>query len=420
MAKLGGRCNSIIRFGLVKQNASQRYLTWCSNIRHRLNDHLVNSKTTSKETSVHPFNLTNLQHNSLNSTTSHANLDNNIFKEHSLKVPSRGAGLNLTTSIDTSIISSDPGAYQNLDEAFVRLFSSSEPKDRSNIPSLDIEQKDDKTLKVQCKATTESKKESDCRLNVEIPIVYNVKASALGNANIHISEFIETKYIDVETVDGDVRINKLRSENIEVKTKSGNVTCDGALQGNISINTNNGNIISNKRFVGPIAELATDDGDIKVLSSYSDVNKFSTNRGSLNLKNVHNESHVNVKEAGNVTMQGVDGCTNIFINKGDLDIQISRLTNGSKIHVEDGNVSLKLSDSNPMNVSIDAKEIVTDDKFCKQGKTETNKDTGFMSFITTEQPYSSSESLSVSVKNGKVSVELQDWATSIGFKLPSM
>ena len=420
MAKFAGRCSSIIRFDFMKQNVPQRQLTWCSNIRQRLNDHLVNTKANGKETNSHPLKSSNIQYTSLNSATSQANVDNTVCQEHSLKVPSRGAGLSLATSIDTSILSSDPGAHQNLDEAFVRLFTASDPKPQTGEPLLYINQKNDNMLLIQCEATMETKKVSDFTLNVEVPIVYNVKASAIGNARLDIGEFIETKYIDLETAQGDVKTTKLRSENIRIKTDSGNVTCGGALQGNISINTDTGNITSNKRFIGPIAELQTDKGDIKISSSYSDVNRFFTNSGSLNLKNVHNESHINVSEEGNVIMQGVDGCTNIFINKGDLDIQISRLTNESKIVVNEGNVNLKLSDSNPMNVSIDAKEIVTDEKFCIQGKIDTIEETSSMSFTTTAEPNLSSESLFVSSKNGKVSVELQDWATSIGFKLPSM
>ena len=112
----------------MKQNVPQRHLTWCSNIRHRLNDHLVNSKANGRETNIHSLELTNIQYNSLNSVSSHTNVDNSICQEHSLKVPSRGAGLSLATSIDTSISSSDPGAHQNLDEAFVRLFTASDPK----------------------------------------------------------------------------------------------------------------------------------------------------------------------------------------------------------------------------------------------------------------------------------------------------
>ena len=53
------------------------------------------------------------------------------------------------------------------------------------------------------------------------------------------------------------------------------------------------------------------------------------------LRNLHNESYVALYKQGKVTMQGVDGCTNVFIKKGELDIQIN-VGNESRLHVEEG------------------------------------------------------------------------------------
>ena len=52
-----------------------------------------------------------------------------------------------------------------------------------------------------------------------------------------------------------------------------------------------------------------------VASSYSDQAKFSSNKGSMNLRNIHNESYVAIYEEGDVKIQGLDGSTNIFIKK---------------------------------------------------------------------------------------------------------
>ena len=49
-------------------------------------------------------------------------------------------------------------------------------------------------------------------------------------------------------------------------------------------------------------------------------------------------------------------------------MHISRIRNESRIHVEDGNIHLKLSDSYPLKLSVDANEIVTDDKCSEHGK----------------------------------------------------
>ena len=49
-------------------------------------------------------------------------------------------------------------------------------------------------------------------------------------------------------------------------------------------------------------------------------------------------------------------------------MHISRIRNESRIHVEDGNIHLKLSDSYPLKLSVDANEIVTDARCSEHGK----------------------------------------------------
>ena len=72
--------------------------------------------------------------------------------------------------------------------------------------------------------------------------------------------------------------------------------------------------------------------------------------GSLNLRNLHNESYVAVYEDGQVAMQGVDGSTNVFMKKGELDVQVSHVGNESRLHVEEGNINLKVADNQPVKV----------------------------------------------------------------------
>ena len=69
------------------------------------------------------------------------------------------------------------------------------------------------------------------------------------------------------------------------------------------------------------------------------------------LRNLHNESYVALYKQGKVTMQGVDGCMNVFIKKGELDIQISHVGNESRLHVEEGDIKLKIADNQPVKVT---------------------------------------------------------------------
>ena len=51
-----------------------------------------------------------------------------------------------------------------------------------------------------------------------------------------------------------------------------------------------------------------------------------------------------------------------------MDAHVSRIRHESRIHVEDGDVHLKLSDSYPIKISIDANDIITDSKLSEHGK----------------------------------------------------
>ena len=116
----------------------------------------------------------------------------------------------------------------------------------------------------------------------------------------------------------------------------------GAVQGRVFVDTGDGNVVGKGRFLGPQLEVSTDAGDINISSCYSDQSKFVTRRGSMELKNMHNISSVEVTEEGNVMMQGLDGTTEVNILKGHLDMGVSRVRTESKVEIGEGNVILKI------------------------------------------------------------------------------
>ncbi len=139
----------------------------------------------------------------------------------------------------------------------------------------------------------------------------------------------------------------------------------------------------------------------------------------MNLKNIHNESYVAVYESGDVSIKGVDGSTNIFVKKGDLDVHISQIKHESRIHVEEGNITLKMIDSHPIKITIDANQVIPDTKFSKHGTIEARKDSpNTVHYSAAIQPNVFSPTLTVVAENGNVVLESQDWAASLGIKLP--
>ena len=134
-----------------------------------------------------------------------------------------------------------------------------------------------------------------------------------NEANIDVSDFIESEFCQITADGGSVQANRIKTESMIVSTQSGDVICTGHIQGTVNISSNSGNVVSEQRFIGPSLDISTDTGDIRVASSYADQSKFVTNKGRIHLRNIHNESYIASYESGDVKVKGIDGSTNIFV-----------------------------------------------------------------------------------------------------------
>ena len=112
----------------------------------------------------------------------------------------------------------------------------------------------------------------------------------------------------------------------------------------------------------------------------------------------------------------MDGSTNIFVKRGDIDCHISQIRHESRIHAEEGDIVLRLPDSAPLKIAIDANEIIPDVKFKLHGKLSAKDN--HVHYFATIQPDQFSPTLVVIAENGRVILESQDWAASLGLKLP--
>ena len=190
------------------------------------------------------------------------------------------------------------------------------------------------------------------------------------------------------------------------------------MQGRVFVSTGDGNVRGKGRFLGPQLEVTTDTGDVNISSCYSDQSKFVTRRGSMELKNMHNISNVEVSEEGNVKMQGLDGTTEVKIKNGNLDMGISRVRSESKMEVLDGNITLKLSPSHPLQLRVSAREIEVDSYFGQLGKVEEVE--GGQQELNAATAGVEGPLLHVLAPAGKVEIRQQSWAESIGLNMVAM
>jgi len=340
--------------------------------------------------------------------------DKVLLQDQSLKVPAWGGILMVNSNLDVSVKPINSIEDMQMDKAVVKVFGAKK-EDNDQVDILIKQEGHKLTVNASSK---NSASPTDANCVIEVPLVHNVNVINTGEAKVNCQDMVESNYCHLSSESGEVRVRRVKTANLIVQTETGDVVCNGAIQGSVSIVTGDGHVVNDKRFLGPTLDVTTDAGNVRVASSYSEQSKFSTNTGSLFLRNIHNESYVAVYEKGNVTMMGVDGSTNVFVKNGHLDIQVSKVKHESRLHVEEGDITLKMSDNFPLKVCVTASEIILDTKFSKYGSINPDKEDNYKHYFGTIQPEKFSPTLQVLAEKGKVVLESQDWAASLGFKLP--
>jgi len=328
-----------------------------------------------------------------------------VTDHHEFTVPSFGGKLEVNSRIPVEVVPACPQTFPNMDRAFVKAISEGDK------PSLSVIQ-DEKKIQVFCPIPC-----SKSSLTAEVPMVHDVDVATSGDASISCSNMVESDFCNIQTEAGDILVRGIKTECLKIDTFSGEVTCVGSVQGRVSVSTGDGNVKGKGRFLGPQLEVTTDAGDINISSCYSDQSKFVTRRGSMELKNMHNISSVEVSEEGNVMMQGLDGTTEVKILKGNLDMGVSRVRTESKVEVLEGNIVLKLSPTHPLKLRVAAREMNVDSYFGQLGQVEEVEGGQELNAATAgvEGPL-----LHVLAPSGKVEVRQQSWAESVGLNMAAM
>jgi len=335
-------------------------------------------------------------------------------------VPSFGGSVAVKSPIDVWVIPTEHFENPNLDSAAVKLYSKNghaaliQPSDLEGRTQISSNQQG-ACLNIDGKPGSNPANDA---LVVEVPVVHNVSVTSIDGADVEVSDFMESDFCQVIADTGNVQAHKIKAESLNITTNSGEIFCSGAIQGAVKISSATGNVIADQRFTGPSLDISTDSGDIRVASSYSDQSKFVTNKGNINLRNIHNESYIASYESGDVKVKGIDGSTNVFVKNGDLEIHISKIKHESRILVEEGDITIKMIDTHPVKLTVDANHIIPDTKFAKHGKLEQRKDgPTTMHYSASIHPNVFSPALTVIAENGNVILESQDWAASLGLKM---
>lgn len=91
----------------------------------------------------------------------------------------------------------------------------------------------------------------------------------------------------------------------------------------------------------------SDSGTISTEACYSENSKFITQRGTLQLKNVHKTSEIYLLEGGNVDITGFHGVIRATTNGGNLNFQLTEVYGESSI-----------SSQNPISLNVNISDFV--------------------------------------------------------------
>ncbi len=96
---------------------------------------------------------------------------------------------------------------------------------------------------------------------------------------------------------------------------------------------------------------------------------------------------------------------------------MSQVRHDSRIHVEKGDVHLRVSDDKAIKLHIEANDVIPDAKFKALGKLTVEEDKRRKRFHCSVHPNEFAAELLVVAEDGNVILESQDWASSLGLKL---
>lgn len=201
-----------------------------------------------------------------------------------------------------------------------------------------------KNVEITSKKSSTDKEGEQVVCLLEVPI----RADLLINTDSEVS--ISDMYCEELNVvsSKDINTKNVRSTTVDLLSKNGNIQCQGLLLGQkMNIKTNSKGSIFLDKLQGDSINCQTIDGNIKTNSCYVENSKFTTDNGTLELKNIHKTSKVRVNKMGDLFMTGVHG--NIQIDcegGGNVNVQLSEIVGKNKIvtKTEDNLVIVNISD----------------------------------------------------------------------------
>ncbi|KAM7341901.1 protein FAM185A [Cochliomyia hominivorax] len=274
------------------------------------------------------------------------NVNMKQIHQETLRYINPHAKIKINSDIYVKVSSADPHRYPSGDALIAELHGGPA---KNCTASMDVNVSDDEcNVEIVLKKLNETT-DFHCEIAVPIKASLNINSRYAASVKDTFGDELKVKAVKF------LNCKNVRAERIELLSTQGNISCQGILLGKeTKVETQNkGNIILDK-LQGDAITCKTNNGNITTNCSYVESSKFETNAGCLDLKNVHKKSVVLVNQKGDLKMTGVHGNLKVFINEGNMNLQLSELQGENIIEAKNLSTSvINISDDIEKNTMFD-------------------------------------------------------------------
>ncbi|XP_045720790.1 protein FAM185A isoform X1 [Mirounga angustirostris] len=250
--------------------------------------------------------------------------------------------------------------------------------------------------------------QASVEVNAPLKFDLNIKSSGSGCVKI---QNIECDNCKIETEQGTVILQSVKSQKLHVQTKGGKVICLGTVYGNIDIHASDKSTVTIDKLQGSTVNISAEHGLLEAKYLYTELSFLSSAAGDITLGSVHGNITLQSK-MGNITVDSSSGCLKASTHQGAIDVYVSQL---GKVELKShaGSILVKVTSSLQAHLQLSGKEVDVNSEVHVQEMTEVHKDDGVIITGLMNQASKHEKWIKADAPEGTVKFRSQSWFQSL-------
>ncbi|XP_006731980.1 protein FAM185A isoform X1 [Leptonychotes weddellii] len=250
--------------------------------------------------------------------------------------------------------------------------------------------------------------QASVEVNAPLKFDLNIKSSGSGCVKI---QNIECDNCKIETEQGTVILQSVKSQKLHVQTKGGKVICLGTVYGNIDIHASDKSTVTIDKLQGSTVNISAEHGLLEAKYLYTELSFLSSAAGDITLGSVHGNITLQSK-MGNITVDSSSGCLKASTHQGAIDVYVSQL---GKVELKShaGSILVKVTSSLQAHLQLSGKEVDVNSEVHVQEMTEVHKDDGVLITGLMNQASEHEKWIKADAPEGTVKFRSQSWFQSL-------